>query len=180
MSLEKAVKIVTDACSALEYAHKKYKILHRDLKPSNIMLVTVGGDQEYVKIIDWGIAKILQAEGGATTGPHTQTGAPIGSPAYMSPEQIRGEDLGPSSDVYSLGCVFYECITGEKASKGENPFALMQLHLSNERPLLPSWYAATPIERERLQRLLGTASGAIDFSKGHASTERGSFSNSGD
>jgi serine/threonine protein kinase len=107
---QKLLRAFTEVCLAIELAHSK-KIIHRDLKPANVML----GDFGEVYVLDWGIAKVL-GEHDIEDGPsgddaHTLAGAMIGTPGYMSPEQIRGDaDLDGRADVYALGCVLFEIL----------------------------------------------------------------------
>jgi len=101
------VKIALDVCNALVYAHS-LNIVHRDIKPSNIILDSHG----HAKVLDFGIAKILRL---SSTQSHTMTGLRLGSPAYMSPEQIRSGMLDGRSDIYSLGVVLYEMLSGKRA-----------------------------------------------------------------
>jgi len=107
LSTTQRLKIFLDVCSAVQYAHQRL-IVHRDLKPGNI-LVTKGG---VPKLLDFGIAKILDP--GAFTGgfEHTQTFFRMLTPGYASPEQVRGEPITTVSDVYSLGVILYELLTG--------------------------------------------------------------------
>lgn len=107
-----AVEITTQACQALDFAHKA-KIVHRDIKPSNIMLMETGGMRQ-IKIVDFGVAKM------SDSSTLTQAGSSLGTPSYMSPEQIEGKPIDGRSDIFSLGVVFYEMITGERPFKGEN------------------------------------------------------------
>ena len=101
-----AVRMIKQACWALDYAHKN-GVIHRDLKPSNIMLNV----EEVVKVVDFGVAKLL---GTSNSQMHTLTGMRLGSPFYMSPEQIEARELDPRSDIFSLGAVFYEMLAGQK------------------------------------------------------------------
>ena len=101
-SLPQRVEVVQQVALALEHAHER-GVLHRDIKPGNILITREGR----VKVADFGIGKLLAAGGDLT-----RTGQMIGSPAYMSPEQIRGEKLDGRSDFFSLGVVFYELLTG--------------------------------------------------------------------
>ena len=115
------VQIIFAACKALDYAHKQ-GVVHRDIKPSNIMINSAG----YVKITDFGIAKI-KSEQSATPGL-------IGSPSYMSPEQVKDLPVDYKSDIFSLGCVLYQLLTGEMAFPGENHFAIMY-KIAREEPI---------------------------------------------
>jgi serine/threonine-protein kinase len=121
--LEEALDIARLICEALEAAHEK-SIIHRDLKPANVKLTSEGG----VKVLDFGLAKAM---GGANAGPialsnsptmlnGTMAGMIVGTAAYMSPEQARGREADPRSDVFSFGCVLYEMLTGRQAFQGED------------------------------------------------------------
>ncbi len=105
LPVERALSIFDQVCCGLEYVHD-FGILHRDLKPSNIML---SGAEQKVKLVDFGIAKIMDK---TATKALTQTGEVFGSPLYMSPEQARGMPTDARSDIYSLGCVMYELLSG--------------------------------------------------------------------
>src|SRR5678816_3034022 len=103
-----AVAMIRDVCRALEAAHSE-GVIHRDLKPQNIMIDTGG----HVVVMDFGIARSAESSGG------TQTGSLLGTPDYMSPEQARMEEVDARSDIFSLGLIFYELVTGKLAFKGE-------------------------------------------------------------
>lgn len=119
---------------ALKHAHS-LKIVHRDLKPSNIMHCKDGNGKDKYKIIDFGIAKFdLSLEQATKT--LTCTDAVLGSPAYISPEQCRGGRGDALSDIYSMGCIMYECITGSVPFAGDNAFDTMYKHMNAEAPSL--------------------------------------------
>lgn len=120
LSVDRAIKIFKQACDALEHAHSK-GVVHRDLKPSNIMLVPYKDNPDFVKILDFGIAKVIDIESGASQK-LTQTGEVFGSPLYMSPEQCQAKKLDGRSDIYSMGCLMYEALTGRPPLVGENVF----------------------------------------------------------
>jgi serine/threonine protein kinase len=126
------IMIFKQVCDAVEHAHE-LGILHRDLKPGNIMLIESEGTPGIVKILDFGIAKIM--DGSDSAGHHlTQTGEVFGSPLYMSPEQCSGvKALDRRSDIYSLGCVMYECLAGTVPHRGDTVMATIVKQL-NERP----------------------------------------------
>jgi beta-lactam-binding protein with PASTA domain len=124
----KALEIIADACQALNFSHQ-HGIIHRDVKPANIMISHTGA----VKVMDFGIARAL-ADGGVSV---TQTAAVIGTAQYLSPEQARGDPVDARSDVYSLGCVLYEILTGEPPFVGDSPVAVAYQHV-REDPVPPS------------------------------------------
>ncbi|HUU41671.1 MAG TPA: serine/threonine-protein kinase [Desulfatiglandales bacterium] len=121
LPISKGVEIIFTACKALDYAHKQ-GVIHRDIKPSNIMVDKSG----QVKITDFGIAQIKSEQ--------TASEGIVGSPSYMSPEQVREKPADHRSDIFSLGCVLYELLTGEKAFSGENDFSIMY-QIAKEEPV---------------------------------------------
>lgn len=124
-----AVKVVLDMLAALEHAHCQ-KILHRDVKPENILMDATG----WVKLTDFGIAKILDAEDDNGT---QVSGHSIGTPRYMSPEQVRGQPLDERSDLFSTGVLLYELLTARLPFDGNNQFAIAT-QILNEAPPWPS------------------------------------------
>lgn len=136
ISCDRALNIFAQVCDGLGHAHSK-GIIHRDVKPSNIMVVPFNGT-DLVKVIDFGIAKVLTSA--RTRGQNlTSANEILGSPTYMSPEQCLGQPLDARSDVYSLGCAFYEALTGDVPFLGTVALETMQMHLEKE-PVLPSAY----------------------------------------
>jgi serine/threonine protein kinase len=132
-SIDECLQIASQACAALSLAHLQ-GIIHRDLKPANIMLVSDPDSQRtVVKLLDFGLAKAVQQYGADSLMAKTQTGEVLGTPAYMSPEQCQGHQLDERSDLYSLGCVIYELLVGEKPFDAETPLAAMLQHI-NEPP----------------------------------------------
>lgn len=120
---ERAALIVADACEALGHAHAA-GVVHRDVKPANIMLDSNGR----VKVTDFGIAR---AAGDSTL---TATGSVLGTAHYLSPEQASGSALGPPSDLYSMGVVLYELLTGVLPFTGDSPIAIAMSHVSDKMP----------------------------------------------
>jgi serine/threonine-protein kinase len=133
---ETTVAIAADACAGLDYAHKQ-GIVHRDVKPGNLMVIggPSGGSAESmtVKIADFGIARAAEQTR------LTQVGSVVGTAAYLSPEQSRGEEATGISDVYSLGVVVYQFLTGRLPYEG-NSLAELAIRRENERPLPPTSY----------------------------------------
>ncbi|HEY9719575.1 MAG TPA: serine/threonine-protein kinase [Trichormus sp.] len=123
----RAVSLFLQICHGLGSAHRN-GVIHRDLKPGNVMIISMGPEQELVQIVDFGIAKLLAYESGS--GNLTQTGEVFGSPLYMSPEQCLGQSLDLRSDIYSMGCLMYETLTGRAPFVGETYMETMykQMH----------------------------------------------------
>ncbi len=131
-----SLNICKQVSQALDYAHTKHNLIHRDVKPSNIMLCSDGR----VVLMDFGIAKAK------ISSKFTQTGIIIGTPEYMSPESAEGKEIDHRSDIYSLGIVLYECLTGFVPFKADTPIATAVKHINSPlpnlktiNPQLPEW-----------------------------------------
>ena len=127
---QRALEVVADICTALDVAHAA-GIVHRDIKPANVMLTPRGE----VKVMDFGIARAIAD----TSSTMTQTAAVVGTAAYLSPEQARGEHVDARSDIYSTGCLLYELVTGTPPFTGDSPVAVAYQHV-REDPTPPSAY----------------------------------------
>ncbi len=141
-------EIFNQITNGLAYAHEQ-KIVHRDLKPSNIMLEAESETKRLVKIIDFGIARIENSSQEKTL---TITGLNTGTPDYMSPEQCLGKESSHLSDIYSLGCIMYEALKGERPFQGESNYEQMYKHANEEAESLSAY--ATHTESRRLAKLI--------------------------
>jgi serine/threonine-protein kinase len=129
LSFPESLHVMRQCCSALAASHEK-GIVHRDLKPENIYLCPRAGDKNFVKILDFGIAKLT---GHGSTSSKTRTGLVIGTPAYMSPEQCEGKgQIDHRSDIYSLGVVMYELITGKVPFASEGFGDILVAHIMRQ------------------------------------------------
>lgn len=126
--VKRVIPIFMQACEALEHAHQK-GVIHRDLKSSNIMLIDFEGKKDFVKVVDFGIAKLMPSSGKQSQN-LTQTGEVFGSPIYMSPEQCMAQSLDARSDIYSMGAMIYEALTGQPPLMGQSIIDTMQMHMS--------------------------------------------------
>jgi len=153
-----AVGISVQACAGLDYAHR-HGIIHRDIKPGNLMIIggpasSDGKAEMAVKLADFGIARA------AEQSRLTQAGSVVGTAAYLSPEQARGEEAGPASDVYALGVVAYQLLTGRLPFEG-NSLVELTVRRENERPLSPAVY-----DREIPDALSATVLKALETDRG--------------
>jgi serine/threonine protein kinase len=128
MSEERVLEIIKQSAEALRHSHTQ-GVVHRDIKPSNILLTKGDDGEDYVRIVDFGIAKMQTQD---NTGKLTRTGQVFGSPLYMSPEQCEGLPADARSDIYSLGCVAYELITGRPPHVGKNVVETMHRKMTTE------------------------------------------------
>ena len=139
---ERAAEIASDVAKALERAHAN-GLVHRDIKPSNIMITSSG----QTKVTDFGIARALGGDGEQTM---TQTGMVIGTAAYLSPEQAQGNKIDGRSDVYSLGIVLHEMLTGDPPFSGETPLAVAYKHVRENPPAPSSINSDVPAELDAI------------------------------
>ncbi len=139
-TLSEVARIFTALCSAIDYAHRR-GMVHRDIKPANVMINQEG----QVVLTDFGIARIIDGT------QFTQTGGLSGTPAYMSPEQGQGERGDERSDIYALGVMLYEMVTGMVPYEGDTPFAVIMKHISEPLPI-PT--AVNPSLPERVERVV--------------------------
>jgi serine/threonine-protein kinase len=140
------------AVAGIRAAHEK-GVIHRDLKPENIMLVEQDGNRDFVKLLDFGIARLESGNLQSGMQPLTIAGTPLGTPAYMSPEQVLGKSVDARSDLYSLGVIFFELLTGSCPFDG-NIARLLQQQLTAEPPELPPAVAAESPALARIVRML--------------------------
>ncbi len=124
----RATNIMVQVCGALEEAHRQ-GIIHRDLKPENIFLTSQGGITDFPKVLDFGLAKVTQREMRPGSLILTQEGMVFGTPEFMSPEQARGQALDARSDIYSLGCILYEMLTGKLPFDAAQPMDYLALQI---------------------------------------------------
>lgn len=142
MPWQAAVRLLLPILSALEYAHE-HKVIHRDVKPANILLTEKGQPM----LTDFGIAKILETEVGQTL---TGAGVGIGTPEYMAPEQALGKPIDARVDIYSLGIVLYELLTGRRPYTADTPMAVIFKHISDPLPAPSQFVPDLPQAVERI------------------------------
>jgi serine/threonine-protein kinase len=128
LSAESAVAIVTQVASALDAVHSAAGLVHRDVKPANVLVRQVGG-RDHAYLTDFGVAKPSE-----TSDQLTKTGWLLGTTGYLSPEQIMGQEPGPRSDLYALGCLLFETLTGQPPFRAENEMAVRWAHAHDPRP----------------------------------------------
>ena len=140
VSLTEKVGYLVQTCRALQYAHRR-GVIHRDIKPANIVLTVEG----VIKVVDFGIARV-------SDGSKTQTGTLLGTLGYMSPQQVRGKRADALSDIWSVGVVFYELLTGRRPFKGGNQADLMLSILHDEPVALSEALGGCPYQLETISR----------------------------
>jgi serine/threonine protein kinase len=131
---QRSKRIFLQICAALAAAHS-HGIIHRDLKPENIYLIEFLGDHDFVKLLDFGIAKQTEVDDGGRK--LTKTGMLFGTPEYMSPEQARGEQVDARVDVYAMGCILFQLVTGRVPFEADNFMGVLTLHLTEPPPMIP-------------------------------------------
>lgn len=134
LPLYKGLNIFIQVAEAMQHAHK-HGILHRDLKPANIMIRNFDSSNPDIVIIDFGIAMMDEGDAISTL---TKTGVIVGTPSYMSPEQVRGRNIDERSDIYALGCIMFETLTGRKPYTAESSLELLSQKINVEAPKINS------------------------------------------
>lgn len=154
LSPARATRIVYQVARALDATHRK-GIVHRDLKPENIYLISVDGVSDVVKVVDFGVAKMSDLDN-ASGRKLTRTGMLFGTPEYMSPEQAAGKPFDHRVDVYALGAIFFELLTGRVPFEGENFMEVLAKHGSDRVPTLTEVNPGTRVSYE-LERIVARA-----------------------
>jgi serine/threonine-protein kinase len=143
IALPACVHIMSQLAGALAQIHL-HKIIHRDLKPSNVVLLSRDGDPDFVKLLDFGLAR------SRFQSTLTKTGELLGTIGYMSPEQLLDGEVTVASDVYSLGVIFYETVCGQRAFTADNEIQIIK-HILDDMPLPPATVRPEiPLEMNRL------------------------------
>ncbi|MCP4605611.1 MAG: HDOD domain-containing protein [Proteobacteria bacterium] len=144
LTWEKTCRIALQICGSLQEAHE-HNIIHRDLKPANIMLTSRSAELDVVKVLDFGIAKIMADEGDENRVSLTARDEIFGTPEYMAPEQIRSEKLDPRTDIYALGVIVYRMLTGSLPFFAEAPLAMLAKHLMEDPIPFESYESSSQI-----------------------------------
>ncbi|HEY4116573.1 MAG TPA: protein kinase [Byssovorax sp.] len=152
LPLPRALHVALQLCDAVGEAHAQ-KIVHRDLKPENVMLVRRGEDRDYVKVLDFGIARLDWSD----KGMETQAGLIFGSAKYISPEGAEGQPVGPEGDVYAIATMLYQMLAGRTPFEGESPVAILVQHAGSApvdlREIARASYVPAPIAAVIMQNL---------------------------
>ncbi|HIA51087.1 MAG TPA: serine/threonine protein kinase [Candidatus Melainabacteria bacterium] len=155
LSAKRTVEIMIQVADGLQHAHDE-NIVHRDIKPSNIMMTPLDDGSEHAKVVDFGLARILDSDDQKLS----QTGEAFGSPLYMSPEQCLGSAIDARTDIYGLGCVIYECLSGNVPFRGKSFMETFNLHISGELKPFAKGLDVPPALAQLVERML--AKEAID------------------
>lgn len=133
LTVGRIIHVLQQVLSALSDAHKR-GIVHRDLKPENLIVTKTGNDEDFIKLLDFGIARLVNE--GSTKG-LTREGEVFGTPHYMSPEQAKGStDIGPPADVYAMGIIGFELFSGAPPFDASTPLSVLYMHINDELPTL--------------------------------------------
>jgi len=145
----RAIKIARQVCKSIGEAHEM-GLVHRDLKPGNIFLCDFFGEKDFVKVLDFGIAKFMEEQPGQES--LTQTGFICGTPLYIAPEQALGRPVSPATDIYSLGVILYEMLCGQPPFRAETPIAIVMRHIHDQPPPMQQYLPtlSLPPEVEQL------------------------------
>lgn len=134
LNVMRSVEILRPLCDALDAAHRR-NILHRDLKPANVLISKDKKGKEVIKLVDFGLVKLMQPDSEITAGSNlTAMGEACGTPYYMSPEQIIGQPLGPTADLYSLGIIIYQMLTGKMPIESNNVRQILAIKINQDPP----------------------------------------------
>ncbi|HET6581799.1 MAG TPA: serine/threonine-protein kinase, partial [Nannocystaceae bacterium] len=144
----RAIELVLQIVRALEHAHAQ-GVVHRDIKPENVFITRDHAGREVLKLVDFGIAKIMSADGGKRM---TKVGLVFGTPAYMSPEQAAGIEADERADLYSVGILLYEMLAGKAPFDSPDPVALVRMQITADPPRLPA--EVPPVLAACVERLL--------------------------
>jgi eukaryotic-like serine/threonine-protein kinase len=145
---QRVIKVLIQCCASLAEAHS-IGIIHRDIKPDNVFLLNMAGSPDFVKLLDFSVAKLLEGD-----RMKTQAGVVFGTPQYMSPEQGRGLPLDARSDLYALGILAFEMLTGNVPFNDDNPMTVIQMHLQAAVPPMPDSipYSVQQVVRRALEK----------------------------
>jgi serine/threonine-protein kinase len=157
IGVRRTLVLTAQVLDALAHAHGR-GLIHRDLKPSNVMIATVGepgSEREQVKLLDFGLVKLVGEAADEVGGESlTRTGVVFGTPEYMAPEQALGRAVDARTDLYALGVLLYEMLTGRTPFASRDPTELMRMHVSHAPPPLPDTPWHTPAIDDLVMRAL--------------------------
>ena len=145
---QRVIKVLIQCCASLAEAHS-IGIIHRDIKPDNVFLLNMAGSPDFVKLLDFSVAKLLEGD-----RMKTQAGVVFGTPQYMSPEQGRGLPLDARSDLYALGVLAFEMLTGNVPYNDDNPMTVIQMHMHGAVPPMPQTvpYSVQQVVRRAMEK----------------------------